>query len=141
MTYRNPMNPDENPSDKRCWVACASCYRCADKGKYAKCNHCSGRHDPLRQRDPYYIDDRCRCKEGILQYRLPTGQMILSKFFHDPFEGGVTTDIETEDEKQWREYVMQGRERFDDPTWDPVMFNDGTSTLNYLDRMKRGGFN
>ena len=35
-TYKNPT---ENP----CWVFCPSCNRCQDKGRYTKCNGCSGR--------------------------------------------------------------------------------------------------
>lgn len=127
----------ENPSTLSCFSACASCFRCEDKGKYAKCNRCSGRHDPDVKRDPYDVDDRCRCKEGILQYRLQNGQMIGRQFNSDPFAGQVVTDAESRDEKDWRQYVDEQREKLDDPTFDPVQFNDGSSTLDFIDRARR----
>lgn len=128
----------ENPSEKSCWDMCSSCFRCSDKGKYAKCNSCSGRHDPDMKRDPYYIDDRCRCTEGILQYRLQNGQMIVRKFHSSPFAGQVVTDAETEDEQEWTRYIQEQREKLNDPTWDPVQFDDGTSTFDWMRDNRKG---
>ncbi len=136
MTYSG--SKWENPSTLPCWSTCSSCFRCEDKGKYAKCNRCSGRHDTDAQRDPYDIDDRCRCKEGILQYRLQTGQMIQRRFYSDPFAGKVVTDSVDQDEIEWNQYVDEQRERMDDPNFDPIQFDDGTSTKDFIDRARRG---
>jgi len=128
-------NKRENPSqDRPCYSACSSCLRCEDKGKYAACNRCSGRHDPNLIRDPHDIDDRCRCSEGILQYRLQNGRLIKKRFHSNPFVGQVVTDAETKDEQDWRQYVTEQREKFDDPTFDPVTLEDGSSTLDWTDR-------
>jgi len=129
----------KNPSTLPCWSTCASCFRCEQKGRYPECNRCSGRHDTEGQRDPYDIDDRCRCTEGILQYRLKNGRLILKHFYSDPFAGQVMTDTETADEMQWRQYVTEQREKMNDPTFDPVQFDDGTSTLDYIDEAKKRG--
>lgn len=128
----------ENPSELPCWSSCLSCYRCEDKGKYEKCNRCSGRHDPDMRRDPYYIDDRCRCKEGVLQYRLKSGAMIMKRFLSSPFKAKVVTDAETQDEADWNQYVSEQREKYNDPTFDPVRFDDGSSTLDWTNK-NRGG--
>jgi len=128
----------ENPTTLPCFSACSSCLRCDDKGKYEKCNRCSGRHDPDAIRDPHDIDDRCRCTEGILQYRLQTGKLIQKKFLSNPFKGKVETDAETPDEQDWRQFVTEQREKLNDPTFDPVTLEDGTSTLDMLDQQRRG---
>lgn len=127
----------ENPSTLPCFSTCASCFRCENKGQYDKCNRCSGRHDPEGQRDPYHIDDRCRCSEGILQYRLKNGHMIMRHFHSDPFAGKVVTDAESQDEKEWNAYVDEQREKYNNPDWDPVTFDDGTSTRDFLDQARR----
>lgn len=130
----------ENPSTLPCWSTCASCFRCENKGTRPECEKCSGRHDPVGQRDPYDVDDKCRCKEGILQYRLKNGMMIKRKFESNPFAGRVMTDAETQDEIEWRQYVQEQREKMDDPTFDPVQFDDGTSTLDFIDQAKKEGY-
>jgi hypothetical protein len=127
-----------NPSDKSCWILCKSCYRCQDKGRYAKCWNCSGRHDPKERRDPYYVDDACRCKEGVLQFKLQTGEMVIRRFKSNPFEGKVITDAETEDERDWNSFVDEKRNQLGIENWDPVRFNDGTSTYDWM-RKARGG--
>lgn len=121
-----------NPSSLSCWEMCPSCFRCANKGKYAACGRCSGRHDTEGIRDPYDIDDQCRCKEGILQLRTKQGVMIQRQFYSDPFGGSVVTDAETDDERQWNQFVTERREALNDPTFDPVRFDDGSSTLDWF---------
>ena len=134
MTFRNYENPSRLP----CFTLCTSCYRCQDKGKYDKCSSCSGRHDPDMKRDPYHRDDRCRCKEGILQYRTQTGRFIVRKFLSNPFKGKVKTDAETQDERDWNSYITEQRENRGDVSWDPVQFTDGSSTSDWLNNYKEG---
>jgi len=111
-----------NPGTLPCFVMCSSCYRCQDKGKYDKCNGCSGRWDEEGKRDPHDIDDQCRCKEGILQYRLKNGKMVKNKLPNDPFQESVDTNQETEDERDWESYLQDKREQLNDPEWDPIQF-------------------
>lgn len=127
-----------NPSDKACWKTCGSCYRCGDKGRYAKCHSCSGRHDPGLQRDPYDYDDMCRCAEGVLQYRANDGRLLKKRFLSSPFASNIVTDAETKDEQEWKQYIAESRERLDDETWDPVRFTDGTSTHDWARRARVG---
>lgn len=135
MSYNNR----ENPSELRCWRTCGSCFRCADKGEHPWCWKCSGRHDPKRKRDPYDIDDHCRCTEGVLQYRLQTGQMLQRRFESNPFRSRVTTDAESEDDRDWNRYVDEKREKYDDPTWDPIQFPDNSSVTDWMRRARYGG--
>lgn len=91
-----------------------------------KCNGCSGRDDPTRTKhDPYDIDDRCRCSEGILQARLQSGQLIQYRYQNNPFGGGTKPRDLTEDERAWQEYVRQQRERMNDPNFNPVEITGG----------------
>jgi hypothetical protein len=87
---------------------------------YARCTSCSGRHDPGRRIDPYYIDDRCRCTEGVLQYRLQNGRFIIRRFPRNPFSGVVITTPETGDEREWNSYLEAKRNELGDPTYDPI---------------------
>jgi hypothetical protein len=109
-----------NASDRACWTLCRACFRCQNKGWRLGCSSCSGRHDPEGRIDPYHIDDRCRCTEGFLQYRLPNGRFIVRRFQRDPFGGRVIAAQETEDERDWQRYLGERREALDDPTFDPV---------------------
>lgn len=127
-----------NPSHKDCFKICHSCWRCSDKGRYARCNSCSGRHDPALRLDPYDIDDRCRCPEGILQFRVKTGQLIKKNFVSNPFAGKVITDAETTDEKEWNQFIQERREQLGIPDWDPVRFDDGESTYDWTQRQRAG---
>lgn len=115
----------EDPSRLQCFKACMSCLRCEDKGKYDKCRSCSGRADPAATKDPYYIDDRCRCKEGIIQVRAKNGKLIQGKYPHNPFDGRLTNAKVTEDEKEYLEWLREERERRDDPTWTPIHRTEG----------------
>lgn len=137
MTYSGDIW--RNPSDLSCFKACTSCFRCEDKGKYAKCNRCSGRHDPEMERDPYDIDDKCRCTEGILQLRTKDGRFIKTKFPHDPFDGNVKTDAVSQDEQDWNDYLYEMRSKYDDPDWDPIQFEDGSSVSNWTEEKRQGG--
>lgn len=136
MTYSGSIW--RNPSDLSCFKACSSCFRCEDKGKYAKCQRCSGRHDPEMERDPYDPDDACRCSEGVLQLRTKDGRLIKTKFPHNPYKGKVTTDPKTTDEEDWERYLYEMRSKLDDPTWDPIQFEDGSSVTDWTERQRRG---
>lgn len=127
-----------NPSERWCWQTCMSCYRCGDKGRYAKCTSCSGRHDPQRKRDPYDIDDTCRCTEGVLQIRLQTGKLVRRRFAQDPFAGSVKVDTETEDERDWGSWIKEKREQLDNPHFDPVTFHNGQSTYDWMQAARYG---
>lgn len=127
-----------NPSDRWCWRTCGSCYRCGDKGTRALCTSCSGRHDPQFRRDPYDIDDQCRCTEGILQIRVKSGRLIRRRFATNPFAGSVKVDQETKDERDWGTWIREKREQLDDPTFDPVTFADGSSTFDWMQKARTG---
>lgn len=146
---------DMNPSEKDCWITCMSCFRCQDKGKYDRCSSCSGRHDPTvaagvaqidgvrvylqnSRKDPYYIDDRCRCKEGVLQWRTQKGKFIVRRFATSPFEGKVQTDAESSDDRQWNQFVGEQREYLNDPGWDAITFNDGSSVTDWMSNARKG---
>lgn len=102
------------------------------------CRSCSGRHDPLLQRDPYDIDDRCRCAEGVLQYRVKSGRLVVTKFPGNPYAGRFKMEGDTTDERDWNAYVKLGRERFDDENFDPVRYSDGSSTYDMAQRARVG---
>lgn len=136
--------PISNASEMRCWKACPSCGRCENKGDQWRCpkaNTCSGRAGKstrMAQPDPFDRDDRCRCAEGILQYRVQSGPkrglMVIRRFQSSPYGGTVKTDAVSKDEQDWMAYLDEQRERLDDETWDPIQFADGTSTT---DRARR----
>lgn len=90
-----------------------------------QCDSCSGRHDPQLRRDPYDRDDRCRCVDGVLQYRTQTGQLIISRYKNDPFKGRIQQTATTQDEKDWNSYVQSQREKYNDPHWDPIHVTEG----------------
>lgn len=118
-----------NPSDLSCFKACQSCFRCEDKGTKSMCNRCSGRHDPEMKKDPYDTEDQCRCREGLLQYRVKSGQLIKTELKRDPFGGTIEThNAVTEDEKEWEDYLQSERERRNDASWDPVTIEGESAT-------------
>lgn len=119
MSYKNY----EDPVRLSCFKLCTACYRCADKGCMTKCNSCSGRPDPTKKKEPHDIDDRCRCKEGILQARHRNGSLIQLQYPRDPFAGKIEQREVSEDERDWEAYVNQQRERLDDPNFDPIQFS------------------
>lgn len=121
----------QNPTEKDCWTTCTSCYRCADRGRFAKCEACSGRADPNRRiyPDP---DDYCDCKNGILRYRAQNGRQLLARLSGNPFAGKVVSTPMDSDERDWEAYLTEVREKRDEPDWDPIQFYDGTSVDRYL---------
>lgn len=117
------MTVNVNPSYRWCWSTCSACFRCGDKGRYAQCSGCSGRHDPHHAVDPD-PDDFCMCKENILRWRAKNGQLVVIKYNKNPFDNTVITESKTEDEKEWDAYLMDVRERMDNPDWDPIQITD-----------------
>lgn len=130
MEYLAPKGTYRDPFTKHCWKTCGSCGRCSNKGSRSECNNCSGRVDEYGQKVPH-VDDRCRCTEGILQLVNKDGKMYQIRLQNNPFKGKVTYDQKTEDERDYEAYLRSERERRNDPTWDPVMFDDGTSTQDW----------
>ena len=108
-----------NAPDRWCFRLCTSCARCSDRGTRAKCVGCNGRNDPYRERPPH-PDDYCRCSEGILQIRHKSGRIIQRRFESNPFKANVQTDAETQDERDWNQFLNEKREILDDPTWNPI---------------------
>ncbi len=108
-----------NPSTLPCWETCGSCFRCIDKGRYTKCNECSGRHDPYgrTEADP---DDFCDCRNGVLRWRTKDGQLVVRRINHNPYRGQVITDSRTQDERDWDAYLQDVREKMDNPNYDPI---------------------
>lgn len=126
-----------NPAERACFRICRACYRCGQKGSRAQCQTCSGRVDPALRRDPYDFDDRCRCTEGILQIRV-RGKLLRARYQQDPFQGKLVADVPTQDETDWNDYVKESREKLDDQHWDPVRFNDGSSTHDWMKAARVG---
>lgn len=129
--------PARNPSDKQCWAVCSACFQCQDKGKYSKCVSCSGRNDPDGR---FYAnpDVWCQCREGVMRRELPSGRVIIRQYHTNPFKAKFTSETETQDERDWNEYLKRGREIMDDPYWDPIQFNDGTSTQRWNEGYRQG---
>lgn len=117
------MTVSTNPSYRWCWSTCSACYRCKDKGRYSQCSNCSGRHDPHLYSEPD-PDDFCVCGEGILRWRARDGRLVIRKYSSNPFETKVVTEKKTEDERDWEAYLMDVRERMDNPNWDPIQITD-----------------
>lgn len=130
MEYLAPKGTYRDPFTRSCWETCGSCGRCSRKGTRSQCVGCSGRVDEYGQKVPH-IDDRCRCTEGILQLVNKEGKMYQVRLPNNPFKGKVTHEKKTQDEQDYESYLKEERERRDNPTWDPVMFEDGTSTQDW----------
>lgn len=113
----------KNPSTKDCWIFCSSCNRCQDKGRYTKCNQCSGRYDPNGSIDPH-PEDYCDCKNGVLRWRTQQGKLIMTKFKSNPFAGKVKYLKQSQDERDWDSYVKDMREKMNDPNWNPITIVD-----------------
>jgi len=112
-----------NPTERDCWVFCPSCNRCQDKGRYTKCNKCSGRYDPEGITEPD-VHDYCDCKNGWLRWRTRDGKLIMVKFTSNPFKGKVTYKKKSEDERDWDSYVNDMREKLNDPNWNPITITE-----------------
>lgn len=119
------------PQEKFCFLICSSCYRCEKKGSSAcpQPNSCSGHveTDEGHNWDSRDRDDYCRCKEGVLQVRLKNGMMVQRRFQSSPFAAEVKTDAISEDERDWNAYIDEQRELRDDPTFDGLAFDDGST--------------
>lgn len=136
--------PVYNASEMSCWEPCPSCGRCESKGDSRGCpkqNTCSGRAGKSRIMqvpDPYDRDDYCRCAEGVLQYRVQSGPkrglLVIRRFKSSPYGGSIKTDAISKDESDWMAYLDEQRERLNDEAWDPIQFEDGSSTS---DRARR----
>lgn len=113
----------QNPVEKWCWTFCSSCNRCQDKGRYTKCNGCSGRYDPEGTIDPH-PEDFCDCKNGVLRWKTQTGRLVMTRFKTSPFKGQVTYEKKTEDERDWDSYVKDMREKLNNPTYNPIVIVD-----------------
>lgn len=109
----------KNPVTKDCWTFCPSCNRCQDKGRYSKCQSCSGRYDPKGNIDPH-PDDYCDCKNGILRWRTQEGKIVHVRFKSNPFKGKVKYEKKSQDERDWDAYVKDMREKMDDPNFNPI---------------------
>jgi len=109
----------QNPATKPCWAYCLSCSRCQDKGRYTKCNGCSGRYDPRGKID-VNNDDFCDCKNGILRWKTKNGKLLITKFNSNPFKGTVKYQKQSQDEADWDSYVNDMREKMDDPNFNPI---------------------
>lgn len=70
--------------------------------------------------------------------RLQDGRMVQVKYPSNPYKGSVTTDSKTQDEKDWEAYLHDERSRRNDETWDPVQFQDGSSTTDHFNRSRDG---
>jgi hypothetical protein len=113
--------PSVNPTDRWCWVFCPSCNRCQDKGRYTKCNGCSGRYDPelIIKADS---EDFCDCKNGTLRWKTQQGKLVMTKFKSNPFKSQVKYEKKSDDERDWDSYVKDMREKLNDPNWDPITY-------------------
>ena len=130
MEYLAPKGTYRDPFTRHCWKTCGSCGRCENKGSRSQCNGCSGRVDDLGQKVPH-IDDRCRCTEGILQLVNKDGKMFQVRMPRNPFAGTVTHEAKSQDEQDYEAYLNEQREKFDNPNWDAVTFDDGGSVQDW----------
>ncbi len=112
-----------NASQLPCWETCGSCYRCKDKGRYTKCNKCSGRHDPFGRHGPD-LDDYCDCVNNKLRWRTQEGQLIITPFKKNPFEGEIVMEKKTSDEADWDAYVNDLREKMQNPEFTPIYLEE-----------------
>lgn len=111
----------ENPVNLPCWETCTACGRCKNKGRYAKCQSCSGRNDPTCAKDPH-PDDFCDCRNGILRWITKQGRLIIVKYKSNPYKTDIYKNHQTQDERDYESYLNDMRERLDDPTYDPIEF-------------------
>ena len=120
-----PKGTYRNPATRPCFELCTSCMRC--DARFARtgtpCHNCSGRPDADGQKVPHR-DDYCECKKGVLRWVTQKDQLIIRRFQSNPFGGKVTTDAESQDEKDWNQYVAEKREELNDPHWDPIRIYD-----------------
>lgn len=131
-----------NPSDRSCFSLCGSCFKCSNKWTRPQCNSCSGRHDPgaVQKFDPHDRQSFCDCRNGVLRHRTQDGRLIIKQFLTNPFKGKVKTDAESQDERDWNQWIAERREALNDEFYDPVQFDDGSSTTDWTAQARQGGF-
>lgn len=137
------MSSSQRPQEKSCFSLCLSCFRCEKKGTNAcpAAYSCSGHieTDEGHDWDKYDRDDECRCKEGIMQVRLKSGNLVRRKFLSSPFESTVKTDAISQDESDWNAYLQEKREFLGDESFDPLQFEDGSGSVSDWVNNSRGG--
>jgi len=73
-----------------------------------------------------------------MQIRLKSGRLVRRRFTSSPFGGKVSTDAETQDDRDWNSFISDQRELRDDPFFDPMRFNDGTSITDWQKNARNG---
>lgn len=63
---------------------------------------------------------------------------MVRQFQSSPYGGEVQTDAESQDERDWNSFISEKREQLDDPTYDPIQFEDGSSTTDWVNDQKKG---
>lgn len=135
----------KNPTDRSCFELCTSCFRCSTryynqvKGVGTPCSNCSGCHDPHGEIDPH-PDHYCRCTEGIMQWVSKQGHLIVRKLPGNPFQGDITVHSESGEDRDWKAYLTEMREKLDDPTWDPIEIYDSSKDPNAKYRTQAARF-
>lgn len=109
----------EDPMHKPCFTACAACYRCSDKGRYTKCNSCSGCMDPAGKID-VDPDHYCDCAQGVMRWRTKEGRLIITRYQRNPFEGQVIKTPDSEDKRDFQAYLQEYREKMENPYVSPI---------------------
>ena len=129
----------ENPATKSCFEMCLSCFRC-DRRRSSSCpdfEGCSGVPDKEGMRVPNR-DHVCTCREGTMRWVTKQDRLIIRKFTSNPFSGKVTTDAESEDDRDWGQYVKAQQELMQSELYDPLVFDDGTSTSDWEKKARQG---
>lgn len=121
-----------DPSHKSCFKACTACFRCEDKGRYSKCGDCSGCFDPAGKID-VDPDHYCACTQGVLRWRTRKGQLIISRYPTNPFEGKLKEIQETQDMRDWKSYLQEYREKMENPYVSPISANINGKQAYYDD--------
>lgn len=121
----------KNPTDKGCFELCTACLRCANKNSYVSnynhCGDCSGHHDPHGEIDPH-PDDFCDCANGKMRWVVKNGPkrglVVIRNLPHNPFEGDIKVHGETADERDWKAFLEDTREKLNDENWNPIEVYD-----------------
>lgn len=108
-----------DPMHKPCFTACPSCFRCADKGRYTKCNKCSGCMDPAGKID---VDPEhfCDCAQGVFRWRTKEGRLIIKRYNRNPFAGEVKSLPDSQDKRDFQAYLQEYREKMENPYVSPI---------------------
>jgi hypothetical protein len=57
--------------------------------------------------------------------------LVIRRFESNPFKKNVQTDAKKEDERDWDAFISEKREAMDDELYDPIVFDDGSSTQQW----------